>query len=607
MHKPYEVLRGITLPGECGVVVSRIYNWLRVDEKVVKIKPASCVVSRQTDNDFGKFFVNVANTLAESAGINIVLDGLEVYLNTVKKVGQNTGNFVEPYKEIWGKMDRFKGSELTYYRVADSLRLSSEKSKQKFQGYISIFECFELVYKNAVGNHTIVIDFSSIRDASEDASGRESFIETCRTIEKFGNEPTLTNYLKVLSDICSCIKRGGFRRHGALTTTLKYHSPLYEEYLNIPFGFLSHLKKGTGINEYIDIDTLTVLLEKINKGEMFLEKFLGYSQGKELYVNVCRGLAIIAGDQCLVSPVNLGMCRTTEDIVKGFTEVTQYLCDVFEYQNNLQPLPDRQIAVGITGLANLLKLHEVSYREFISELSYFNKLVNTYGYSELIYRDIDDETNIGNLIHFFNRIKTIKSAELVLAIARGMFASADLGCKNSMRATLAIEPTASCSRRYKDYQGFDICPNLDPPDVIKGIGIEKRHSETGVYDENGELITPTFFYGKDIEPAGNLTAEDHFSLWVEFQKLMDSTGKAHVGSYEQWHELTLAGFYQWMDSPLKFMYYRRNVGTRHLEKGASISARTRLQAKRNGLTDDVETDKPSTCNADNREYCEACD
>lgn len=88
---------------------------------------------------------------------------------------------------------------------------------------------------------------------------------------------------------------------------------------------------------------------------------------------------------------------------------------------------------------------------------------------------------------------------------------------------------------------------------------------------------------------------------------MDSTGKAHGGSYEQWHELTLAGFYQWMDSPLKFMYYRRNVGTRHLEKGASISARTRLQAKRNGLTDDVETDKPSTCNADNREYCEACD
>lgn len=605
MHKPYEVLRGITLPGECGVVVSRIYNWLRVDEKIVKIKPASCKVSRQTDNNFGKFFVDVANSLAESAGVNIVLDGLEIYLNTVKKEGLNTGCFVEPLKEIWGKMDMFKGSQLTYYRVADSLRLSSEKSKQKFEGYISIFECFELVYKNAINNHNIVIDFSAIRGADEQSSGRESFIETCRTIEKFGNDPTLTNYLKVLSDICSCIKRGGFRRHGALTTTLKYHSPLYEEYLNIPFGFLSHLKKGTGINEYIDIDTLTILLEKINKGEMFLEKYLGESQGQELFTNVCRGLGIIAGDQCLVSPVNLGMCRTSEDIVKGFIEVTQFLIDVFEYQNKLQPLSDRQIAVGICGLANLLKLYEVSYREFINELAYLNKAIDSNG-TRIIFawKSISPSGWLGQ---YYDRVKTNKATELAHSIGRGMFASAELGNYHNMRATLAIEPTASCSRRYKDYEGFDICPNLDPPDVIKGVGIEKRHSETGVYDENGELIAPTFFYGKDIEPASDLTAEDHFTLWCEIQKLMDSTGKAHGACYEQWQELTVAGFYQWLDSPLKFMYYRRNIGTRHLEKGASISARTRLQAMRSGLIDVDITAEESTCNTDNREHCEACD
>jgi hypothetical protein len=606
MHKPYEVLRGIVLPGECGVVVSRIYNWLRVDEEVVKIKPASCVVSKQLDNNFGKFFVSVANTLAESAGVNIVLDGLEVYLKGIKKEGLNTGKFVEPYTEDWGKMGNFRSSnDLIYYRVADSLRLSSEKSKQKFQGFISIFECFELVYKNAISNHTIVIDFSAIRGADEESSGRESFIQTCRTIEKFGNEPTLTNYLKVLSDICSCIKRGGFRRHGALTTTLKYHSPLYEEYLNIPFGFLSHLKKGTGINEYIDIDLLTILLEKINKGEMFLEKFLGYSQGKELYVNVCRGLSIIAGDQCLVSPVNLGMCKTTEDIIKGFTEVTQFLCDVFEYQNKLQPLPDRQIAVGITGLANLLKLHGVKYREFISELAYLNRSISINGHHKFIFPYAHDDCEITQ--QYKNRAKTNKATELVWAIARGMFVSASIAEVNKMRAAIAIEPTASCSRRYKDYEGFDVCPNIDAPDVIKGIGIEKRHSETGVYDENGELITPTFFYGKDIEPASDLTAEDHFSLWVEFQKLMDSTGKSHGGSYEQWYELTVAGFYQWLDSPLKFMYYRRSIGTRHLEKGASISARTRLQAKRSGLVDVGGDDKPNACGIDNRESCEACD
>jgi hypothetical protein len=598
MHKPYEVFRGITLPGDCGVVVSRIYNWLRVDEKEIKIKPASCVVLRQLDNNFGIFFVSVANTLAESAGVNIVLDGLEVYLNTVKKEGQNTGTFVELPREQSGKINMFKEAELTHYRVADSLRLSSEKSKHRFPGYISIFECFELVYKNSISNNSIVIDFSAIRDASEDASGRESFIETCRTIQKFGNEPTLTNYLKVLSDICSCIKRGGFRRHGALTSTLKYCSPLYEEYLNIPFSLLSHLKKGTGVNEYIDIDTLTVLLEKINKGEMFLEKFLGYSQGQELFVNVCRALSIIAGDQCLVSPVNLGMCHTTDDIVKGFIEVTQFLCDVFEYQNKLQPLLDRQIAVGICGLANLLKLHCVTYHEFICELNYFNRMYSVYEDKMLA------SAEHSSLAQYYHRLVNNKVTQLVHAIAQGMFASAKLGNMYNMRATLAIEPTASCSRRYKDFEGFDIVPNIDPPDVIKGVGIEKRHSETGVYDEKGELIIPTFFYGKNIEPASDLSAENHFSLWVEFQKLMNSTGKAHGCCYEQWHELTVTGFYQWSDSPLKFMYYRRNVGTRHLEKGASISARTRLQAKRNGLTDQMETD---TCRVDNREVCEACD
>lgn len=556
MQQPYEILKSIQLPGLQGVVVSRIYNWLR--ELNEDIKPSSCFVSEQQDPDFIKFFLDISTKLAESAGVNIVIpkDIVFYFEELARRQRSHFKIYFEKDPQVIESIIKDYCGEIAHYRVADSLRMKSQKTKDKFPQHISIFKAFELSFNLAFDRELpVVLDFSDVRDPDEISSGKDSFIEVCRQIYDFALNPNLFNYLKVLSDICSTIKRGGFRRHGALTSTIISTHELVEEYLNIPFGALSHLKKGISMRTGFDYGLLKLVCQKHSQGELFLEKEFGYSMGKELWTNVCRGLSLIPGDRCLVSPVNLGQAKTFSDIILGFKEVTQFLIDVDTKQrNDGEYLPDKQIAVGMTGLANCLRNFGTDYHQFIEALIVFNQ--DLYPDHDLMYSP---------------------AYEIVNAIFTGCCLASQMGEDVGMRAVLAIEPTASSSRRVKDWKGYDIAPNIDPPNVVPGIGIERRHSETGVFDFEGKKITPEFNYGADIFPAQFLTFEQHFTLWNEMQKLMNSAGKAHFGSYECWGELTTERFFQWWNSDLKTIYYNRTIGTKHLEKGRTINARERVK------------------------------
>lgn len=588
MQIPNEVLKGIQLPSEMGVVVSRIYNWLR--ELNEDVRPSSCFVSKQTDSDFIKFFLEISTKLAESAGVNIVInDNIEEFFNEQKSLSS-----VYSVRPIYFLKDREDVEKVAknfdyacvIYQVADSLRMKSKETKDKFPRHISIFQAFELTYLHAYKTPDyfpvpMILDFADVRDPDEISSGKDSFIEVCLQILAFALHPSLFNYLKVLSDICSTIKRGGFRRHGALTSTIKSTHPLVNEYLSIPFGELSHLKKGISLREGVGFERnlLTKIISKHSKGELFIEKPYKYSQGEELFTNVCRGLSLIPGDRCLVSPVNLGQAKEYTDIVRGFQEVTRFLIDVDTRQRlNGEYLPDKQIAVGMTGLANCLRNFGTDYFLFIEALITFNRNLK-----------VDQE------------YYETPAMQIVLAIAVGCKLAGEIGEKAGMRAVLAIEPNASCSRRVKDWQNYDICPNIDPPNVIPGVGIERRHSETGVFDFNGNKITPEFNYGKDIFPAQYLSFEQHFTLWDEMQKVLNLSGKAHFGSYECWGELTLERFFQWWDSDLQSIYYNRTIGTKHLEKGRTISARQRMTENKK-----IQQNEPVVCGIDNTD-CPSCD
>lgn len=579
--------RGVVVPDEKTIIVSRIYNWLfKLNEDV---KPASCFVV-DVEPDFGVFFNKISEKLAESAGVNVIVDDvaekIEAYKATI-----NAGDVVciDSSKEF--NTETYRGYEL--FLVADSLRMKSEKSRQRFPRHISIFEAFNKAYLAHQNGSRIVLDFAEVRDKDEWSSGRQSFMDVCNQISDFAKGPAFVSFLKTMSAICGTIKKGGFRRHGAMTANCKVSSPSIGEFIDIPFGDLNYVKKGVSFDIKPDLRLLKKLIQKQNDGELFFAKLGGFSKGVELRNNVCMGLFLIPNDQCLVSPVNLGQCQTYADISQAIVQTTQFLLDVRSAQvKEGFNLLDEQIAVGFCGLANLLRIFKVSYPDFIDALNIF-----THGWVDLAAEDLEQNT----------------AMQLVLALNKGILESAILGKRAGMRAIFAIEPNASCSRRVKDCQGFDIVPNIDPPDVIPGVGIERRHSETGVFDYNGNKLSNTFFYGTDIFPAQELTELQHFLLWDGFQRLINRSGLAHTASYEQWFPLTAASFIQWYESSLMTIYYNRSVGTKHLGKVAkennrALAAREKLTNQQSVKdTSAKETTKLGCSLTARAEGCESCD
>jgi hypothetical protein len=596
------ILADIKKPDARTVVVSRIYNWMMgLNEDV---KPASCVVTWVDSPRFDDFFDRIANRLAESAGVNIVVDNLSYYIEEYlfdQYCSSDKGDVIALDSNNTAIDIQGLSEEYTIVRVADSLRMKSQKTKDKYPNHVSIFDAFKIAFraKSTLSPLKVILDFADVRDKDEDSSGRESFIHVAKVISDFAESPTFESFLYTCSEICSTIKRGGFRRHGAMTTSLKTSSPDITKYVKIPFSYLSHIKKGVCFDILPSLPVLDLLIEAQNSGSLFFEKYAGISTGidgkpRELRTNVCRGLNLIADDQCLVSPTNLGQCRTYTDITEGIIQTTRFLLDIYAKQQQLGfDLKDRQIASGLCGLANCLRNFRTDYKYFIQALTLVNEHI----------ADLD------NYVETTEETPLTIAIKIAIAMYEGFHVAAKYGRMANMRAIFAIEPTESCSRRVKDYNGYDTVPNIDPADIVAGIGIEQRHSDTGVFDYDGKKLDTKFNYGADIFPASALSEQEHFTLWNEIQKLMDTTGLAHGGCYEQWFPLTYMSFMQWWNSDLKFIYYNRSVGTKHLVKGnisnPAVSARQRLLDNTKSM---VEAPQGAcSLNPRNASECESCD
>ena len=99
---------------------------------------------------------------------------------------------------------------------------------------------------------------------------------------------------------------------------------------------------------------------------------------------------------------------------------------------------DRQVGLGMLGLANLLALENVSYAELADALEYINHSP----------RDL-----------------TVSPAaiNIVKALKQGIDSAAAVARMANMDRAFAIAPTASCSYRYKDRAGYTTAPELAPP------------------------------------------------------------------------------------------------------------------------------------------------
>ena len=205
----------------------------------------------------------------------------------------------------------------------------------------------------------------------------------------------------------------------------------------------------------------------------------------------------------------------------------QELCElhrttgVGETGEYLSPDVDKQVGLGLLGLANLLRRYSVTYEQFGRALNQFNA-------------GVEDATVAYTLVKKLN-----EGLQEASAIAR----------RSGMVRAFAIAPTASCSYRSKDLDGYTCTPEIAPP-IARSVD-----------RDSGTFGVETYEYG-DVEIASEVGWENYKRVADGIMTLYSRTGLLHGYSYNWWSDsVTMDEEFieEWLDSPQTSLYYALQV------------------------------------------------
>ena len=232
---------------------------------------------------------------------------------------------------------------------------------------------------------------------------------------------------KIYSALNETIRRGGVYKNGACVLHLDLDHPDILEYITTPRSELPWVKRCVDLTEGMWKDTphKEALLEGIRSGDIWLNK-IKYQNNERIYSNVCLEVYLPSRGTCLLQHVNLAAC-TISNIQEGFTSAMSELCNlhartgVGESGEYLTPNNDKQVGLGVLGLANLLRRYNVTYAEFGEALDRVN-----YG-----VESSETDTSIPE-----NALK------IAFAMKRGILSACDIAWLHGMQRAFAIAPTA---------------------------------------------------------------------------------------------------------------------------------------------------------------------
>ena len=335
---------------------------------------------------------------------------------------------------------------------------------------------------------------------------------------------------KIYSSLNETLRRGGIYKNGAVVLHLDLNHPDILDFITTPREELPWVKRcvdiDTGWWESCDNQVKDALLYGIKSGDIWLNKVKYDNNGQRIYGNVCLEVYLPSRGTCLLQHVNLAACELST-IEQGFAEGMQQLCELHgrtgvgatgEY---LPSDTDRQVGLGVLGLANLLRKYRVTYEEFGRELENVNK--GEYG------------TGIGYQLAF----------NLMLGIQR----AADIAEENNIVRAFAIAPTASCSYRSKDLLGFTSTPEIAPP-IARTVD-----------RDSGTFGVEHYDYG-DVEIASEVGWDAYKKVADELMKMYDNTGLLHGYSFNSWSDVVTYDrnfVEEWLLSPQTSLYYSLQV------------------------------------------------
>ena len=349
---------------------------------------------------------------------------------------------------------------------------------------------------------------------------------------------------KIYSTLNEILRRGGIYKNGAVVLHLDLNHPDVLEFITADRADLPWVKRCVNINyHWWNVTTKEVreaLLQGIRKGDIWLNKTKIDKNGNRIRGNVCLEVYLPSRGTCLLQHVNLGGCKF-DDIQCAFVNGMSELCalhgrtDVGSSGEYLPPETDRQVGLGLLGLANLLRRYGVTYEEF-------GKALESVNSRRPIHRS--------------------PAAELALEIQAGIQAAAEIAKANNMERAFAIAPTASCSYRYKDLDGFTTCPEIAPP-------IARQ-----VDRDSGTFGVQSFDYGP-VEIASEVGWENYKRVADGIVRMLDNTGLLHGYSFNSWSDVITydeAFIEEWLDSPQTSLYYSLQVMGDVQDKSSAYAA-----------------------------------
>ena len=339
------------------------------------------------------------------------------------------------------------------------------------------------------------------------------------------------SFARIYSTLNETLRRGGVYKNGAVVCHLDYTHPDALEFINASRSDLSWVKRCLNVDGAFltsaSPELIEATLEGIKKGDIWLNKIRFDAEGTRIYGNVCLEVYLPSRGTCLLQHINLGACNI-EDLTPAFVEGMTSLInlhantgvgDTGEY---LPPEVDRQVGLGVLGLANFLCQNGVTYKQFGEALDAYisHQPVHTPAYL---------------LVSEF-----AKSIEIAAQIARHA----------NMHRAFAIAPTASCSYNNVDLRGYTTTPELAPP--------ISRHVDR----DSGTFGVQSYAYPPDCEIASEVGWADYKKVANGIVTLFRSTMLFHGYSYNSWSDVVIYNrefLRDWMASSQTSLYYALQV------------------------------------------------
>ncbi len=338
------------------------------------------------------------------------------------------------------------------------------------------------------------------------------------------------SFARIYSVLNETLRRGGTYKNGACVITLDLNHKDVEEFVDATRQELPWVKKCLQVTPEWWNETSELLRAKIlrgiQSGDIWLSKVKYDQTNQRIYSNVCLEIYLPSRGTCLLEHVNLGNCEI-DGLVPAFIEGMSDLCRLHpttgvgatgEY---LAPEEDKQVGLGVLGLANLLRRQGVSYAAFGEALTLL------------------DDTDV----------EWTPALCLARELRSAINGAANVARASGMARAFTIAPTASCSYNYTDLDGFTTTPEIAPP-------ISRQ-----VDRDSGTFGVQPYDYG-DVEIASEVGWDAYKSVADGICQLFTNTGLFHGYSFNTWSDVIAYDeeFIQdWFASPQTSMYYSLQV------------------------------------------------